>query len=123
MKILKEIINPNTVNLTNIQQGVLIDIKISPTPELAYETTNGSDQSVYARNTLRVLGLIKVGDNRAGLTDSGNMVISNFNLIDNSGNLTERGKTVYNNYKTQTKTEANPTDNSDGNMSDMDMNS
>jgi len=68
MVLLKEIINPNTVNLTNTQQGVLISIKISPTPEVAYQTTNGAQQLVYARNTLRMLGLIKVGDNKTVLS-------------------------------------------------------
>lgn len=105
MKLLQEIINPNTVNLTNTQQGVLIDIKISPTPEVAYESTNGSDQSVYARNSLRTLGLIKVGDNRAILTQIGEQVVLNYNLVDDANQLTDRGQQIYDSYKAQNKQE------------------
>jgi len=103
MKLLQEIINPNTVNLTNTQQGVLIDIKISPTPEVAYETTNGSDHSVYARNSLRTLGLIQVGDNRAALTPTGERVVVNYNLIDDTGQMTDRGQEIYTAYKAENK--------------------
>lgn len=107
MKLLQEIINPNTVNLTNTQQGVLIDMAISPTPEVAYETTNGSEQTVSARNTLRTLGLIKVGSNRAILTNNGHRAIVNFNLVDDAKQLTTRGQAVYDAYKKQTKTDQN----------------
>lgn len=98
MKLLNEIINPNTVNLTNTQQGVLTTIAISPTPEVAYEATNGADQSVYARSSLRTLGLIRVGDNKAALTPAGQQVIINYNLLDDTGQLTERGQEVINSF-------------------------
>lgn len=94
MKLLKEIINPNTINLTNTQQGVLITIAISPTPEVAYEATNGADQSVAARNFLRTLGLIRVGDNKTALTQSGNDVTVSYNLLNDTRQLTERGQEI-----------------------------
>lgn len=98
MKMLQEIINPNTVSLTDTQQGVLITIKMAPTPEVAFETTNGSQQSVVARTALRTLGLIKVGGNKTILTQNGQHVIVNYNLVDETGQLTERGTGVLNNY-------------------------
>jgi predicted methyltransferase len=101
MKILQEIINPNTVNLTNSQQGVLVIIKMSPTPEVAYESTNGSDQSVYARNSLRSLGLVRVGNNQAELTNDGHQVLINYNLTDDTGQLTDRGNEVLKAFSAQ----------------------
>lgn len=101
MRILQEIINPNTVNLTNTQQGVLITIRLSPTPEVAYQSTNGAQQLVYARNTLRMLGLIKVGGNKVVLTNTGNNVLVNYNLTDETGQMTERGQQIMGNYNKQ----------------------
>lgn len=98
MKLLQELINPNSVNLTNAQMGVLISIKISPTPEVAYESTNGSDKAVYARNSLRTLGLVQVGDNRVVLTQYGEQVLLNYNLVDDTGQMTDRGETEYNQF-------------------------
>ncbi len=99
MKLLQEIINPNTVNLTNTQMGVLIIVKLSPTPEVAYENTNGSEKSVYARNSLRTLGLLRIGNNKIILTPAGDQVILNYNLIDETGKMTERGQKEYDEYK------------------------
>ena len=101
MKLLQELINPNTVSLTNTQQGVLIVVKMSATPEVAYESTNGSDQTVYARSALRTLGLIKVGQNKTGLTQTGEQVLLNYNLTDETGQLTDRGVQVLDSYNKQ----------------------
>lgn len=98
MKLLQEIINPNTVNLTNTQQAVLIIIRTSPTPEVAYEATNGQGQSVAARNSLRSLGLVKVGGNKAIVTANGAQALINYNLVDESGQITESGTDILNSY-------------------------
>lgn len=104
MNILQEIINANTVNLTNTQQGVLVIIKTSPTPEVAYEATNGADHTVSARTSLRTLGLIKVGGNKAILTPTGEQVLLNYNLSDETGQMTDRGKQMIDSYNKQFKT-------------------
>lgn len=110
MKFLQEIINPNSINLTNNQMGVLITVKISPTPEVAFENTNGSEASVYARNSLRTLGLLRVGGNKVVLTPSGEQVLTNYNLVDETGQMTEHGQNEYNDYL-DNKTETDvPTD-------------
>lgn len=101
MSLLQELVNPNTVNLTNTQQGCLIIIKISATPEVAYESTNGKEQTVYARNTLRLLGLIKVGGNKTALTQTGEQVLINYNLTDETGQPTERGLQILDSYNKQ----------------------
>lgn len=118
MSILQEIINPNTVNLTNAQQGVLITIKLSPTPEVAYQSTNGAQQLVYARNTLRMLGLLRVGDNKTVLTDSGSQVLINYNLVDETGQLTQRGQQIMSNFNKQ----FNKPDDNNGQEDAMDVN-
>lgn len=116
MKLLQEIIDPNTVNLTVNQQGVLVIIKTSATPEVAYESTNGTEKSVYARNSLRMLGLIKLGINKAVLTQTGEQVLLNYNLSDETGQLTERGKTVITDFNKQNKKDVQPTETSDDNL-------
>jgi len=98
MKLLQEIINPNTISLTNTQMGVLITVKISPTREVAFENTNGSESSVYARNSLRTLGLLRVGGNKVALTPSGDQVLINYNLVDETGQMTEHGQKEYDDY-------------------------
>lgn len=101
MKLLQELINPATVSLTNTQQGCLIVIKMSATPEVAYESTNGSDQTVYARKALRTLGLVQIGGNKTALTQTGQQVLLNYNLTDETGQLTDRGTQVLDNYNKQ----------------------
>lgn len=117
MKFLQEMINPNSISLTNNQMGVLITVKISPTPEVAYENTNGSESSVYARNSLRTLGLLQVGSNKTALTPAGEQVLINYNLVDETGQMTDHGQQEYNDYvdnKTDTTdaedSATNPTD-------------
>jgi hypothetical protein len=94
MKLLQELVNPNSVSLTDTAQGVLVAIVSSPTPQVAFETTNGSEKSVASRNTLRSLGLVVVNGNRAALTKAGESVAVNYNLVDQSGKPTERGQAV-----------------------------
>lgn len=118
MSILQEIINPNTVQLTNAQQGVLITIKLSPTPEVAYQSTNGAQQIVYARNALRMLGLLRVGDNKTVLTDSGNQSLINYNLVDDTGQLTQRGQQIMSTYNKQ----FNKSDENNAEQDSTDMN-
>lgn len=98
MKLLQEIINPNTVSLTDTQQGVLIAIRVAPTPEVAFQTTNGAQALVVARQQLRSLGLIKIAGNKTALSPNGEQAVTNYNLVDETGQMTERGTAIINNF-------------------------
>lgn len=98
MKLLQELVNPNSVTLTDTAQGVLVAIASSPTPAVAFQTTNGADKSVSARNLLRSLGLIVVNGNQAALTRAGEQMALNYNLVDETGQPTERGEAVLSNF-------------------------
>lgn len=82
--------------LTDTQKLVLINVYASPTPEMAYDTVTGAPNIVAARNQLRSLQLIVVDDqnSRAGITDQGQVALSNNNLIDDTGEVTEEGNTL-----------------------------
>lgn len=82
---------PEAVILTSTQKGVLAVIYNTPTPETAFDTTNGNQALVTARSILERLGMIQVGGNRAVLTPSGKNAIVANNITDQSGELTEEG--------------------------------
>lgn len=91
MSIIKELLEPRTVMLTNIQKAVLAAVFNSPTPEAAFEAINGSPALVTARNILERLGLISIESTKASLTDEGNAAIVANNIADESGQLTDVG--------------------------------
>lgn len=82
--------------LTDTQKLVLVNVYAAATPEMAYDTVTGAPNLVAARNQLRASGLIVVDDqsSRAGITDQGQVALSNNNLIDDTGQLTEEGNTL-----------------------------
>jgi len=94
MTLLKELVNPNTIQLTNTQMGVLCIVKTSPTPEVAYENITGAENVVTATQMLYKLGIITITDNSAGLTQTGEEILMRYDLVDAGGQLTERGKNV-----------------------------
>lgn len=83
--------DPSSVMLTDTQKGVLAVIANSPTPEMAYETINGTPALVTARNLLEQLGLIRVGGNKAVLTQTGQQAVVANNIADETGQLTDEG--------------------------------
>lgn len=94
MKLLKELAAINSaVRLTDTQKSVLVSIYAAPTAETAYDTTTGSENVIQARQQLRGMGLINVDDSgqRAGITDAGQEMLVNNNLIDETGQLTDEG--------------------------------
>lgn len=85
-----------SVRLTNTQKSVLLGIYAAPTPELAYDATIGSENVAQAGKQLRSMGLINIDSNnsRAGVTDVGQEVLGNNNLIDDTGQVTEEGQQI-----------------------------
>jgi hypothetical protein len=93
MKLLQELVNPNTMTLTDTAQGVLVAIATAPTPQVGFETTNGSEKSVSSRNVLRSMGLVVVNGTAAALTRAGEEFAQSHDLV-MSGQPTERGQAV-----------------------------
>lgn len=83
-----------TARLTDTQKSVLLGVYAAPTPELAYESTIGSDNVAQAAQILRSMGLITIDSvgSRAGVTDDGQQSLTNINLIDDMGELTDEGQ-------------------------------
>jgi predicted methyltransferase len=94
MKLLNELVNPNTIQLTNTQMGVLCIIKTSPTPEVAYENITGTENVMSATQLLQKLGIVSINGNAAYLTQTGEEIVLKYDLVDETGKLTERGKGV-----------------------------
>lgn len=95
-----------TARLTDTQKSVLLGIYAAPTPEMAYDSTTGSENVAQAKNQLRSMGLINVDDrgHRAGVTDEGQQALANNNLIDDMGQLTDEGQQTLD-QQTQVKDE------------------
>ena len=94
MSIIKDSYNPQAVMLTATQKGILAILYNTPTPEAAFETTNGLPSLVTARNLLERLGLIRVGGNRAALTDAGQQAVVANNIVDETGQITDEGSAL-----------------------------
>ena len=92
MKLLMELISTGYLNLLDNQKLLLLIVKVSATPEQAFETIIGNDNLIAARNTLQKLNYISINNNQITLTDEGTSALTEFNLIDESGNLTDDGQ-------------------------------
>jgi hypothetical protein len=92
MKFLTEIMN-SAVLLNSIQKGILAIIHNSPTPQMAFEQTNGTEALYVQRIMLAKLGLITLSDATASLTQSGQAALIANNLIDEQGQLTQDAQT------------------------------
>lgn len=92
MNLIKEFLNPEAVQLTSLQKGVLATIATAATPEIAFETCNGVQSLVVARNILRTLGLVKINQGQLALTDQGQNALVTNNILDETGQLTEDGE-------------------------------
>lgn len=90
-KFLNEI-NGDTARLSDTERAVLAAIYNSPTPELAYDVSTGSQNVTYARDYLHKLGAIAISNNAIQLTDIGREMLVANNIIDDSNELTDDGK-------------------------------
>jgi len=81
-----------TVTLSSNQKRVMAKIVASPTPKVAGEEISGSQNLVAARDQLSKLGAIQSVDGEASLTDVGQRLAREENIIDDSGGLTPDGE-------------------------------
>lgn len=96
MKLLNELTDPNTIILSNTDKAVLASIFSSPTPELAFENTNGSENLIVSRNKLYKFTFIRLNSYQAITTDLGKTALVANNLIDETDQLTDEGAKLVN---------------------------
>ncbi len=85
--------------LTDTQKAILLLTHISETPQQAFETTSGTENSTRSRNLLQNLGMVTKDNKKLFLTKKGDDLLINYNLIDDMGELTELGIEILDNYK------------------------
>jgi hypothetical protein len=89
-----------TTRLTSHQQTVLAKIKSSPTPVTAFgEIAKGDHNLIKAKNMLADPQqfnppLIMVNGNQLSVSEAGEKMMKDENLIDDSGELTDQGKNL-----------------------------
>lgn len=76
------------VNLTETQKMVLVKTKSAPTEKVAYEEISYGQKTVAARDQLVDLELIEIEDGRARLTQSGEQLMKDESLLDDTGEIT-----------------------------------
>ena len=82
------------VTLTSNQKRVLAKIAASPTPKVAGEEVSGDQNLVGARDQLAHLGAIEFVAGEATMTDKGQQLAKDANLVDDSGQLTPDGEAL-----------------------------
>lgn len=85
-----------TIHLSDIQKEVMAKVKTAPTEQVAWEeisnTASEIDQNfAAARDMLGDLGLLTIGDGELSVTDKGEEVMKDENLVDEMGELTDEG--------------------------------
>lgn len=90
-----------SVLLNHHQRLVLLQIKLSETPALAYERVSGDEANIKSRDMLRRFGYIKLSEDRGEvvLTDKGTSALTRYGLIDDMGETTEVGQELIASYQ------------------------
>jgi hypothetical protein len=86
-----------TIHLSDIQKELLAKVKAAPNSIVAHElisntADNVDDNFVKAKETLKQLGIVKEIGNSIEITEKGLEVLTDENIIDESGELTEFGR-------------------------------
>jgi hypothetical protein len=81
-----------TVSLTANQKRVLAKIAAAPTPKVAGEEISGDQNLAGARDQLAHLGAIEFVAGEASMTDKGQQLARDSNVVDDSGQLTPDGE-------------------------------
>lgn len=95
-----------TLHLSDIQKEVLAKVKAAPNPQLAWEEISDAASNVdqnlaAARDVLGNLGLLMVGDGVLEVTEKGEEVMKDSNLLDDMGELTDDAQQFINKREPQ----------------------
>lgn len=88
-----ENVDYKTYRFTDIEKGILLLIKVSPTPTTAYEYTMGEFSFKAARDKLKRLEYINVFEGKANLTPMGEEALENESLYYNN-EITKYGEEI-----------------------------
>lgn len=91
MNLINEKRTLTTVRLTDNQKKVMTRIVSSATEKLAAQEISKGRKFITARDILDKLGMIDFRDGSAMLTDQGEQLMKDYNLIDDMGELTDEG--------------------------------
>lgn len=83
-----------SVSLTSNQKRVLAKIAASPTPRVAGEEISGNQNLAAARDDLAKLGAIEFVGGEASMTDKGQQLARDENIVDDGGQLTQDGEAL-----------------------------
>lgn len=92
MSLLETINNPNAIFLSNTQKLALAAVISAPTTQMAYESISKNQQMIAARNFLVRIGALASSVGSAKLTETGNDIAMNHNIVDQTGQLTDDAK-------------------------------
>lgn len=92
--LLKELVNPNTTVLNDTQKAILLTTHVAPTDRVAFDNTSSSLNLAKARDSLRALNMLLVGDGAQQLTDTGREMLKYHNLIDDTDAVTDDGQAI-----------------------------
>lgn len=82
----------SSLRLTKEQSALLVKIKQAATPHLAKAETENGQKAIVAAGILKDLGAIEIDENGASVTSSGEKVLKDEGLVDDSGSLTPVAK-------------------------------
>lgn len=82
----------NTIRLTNNQKRVIARIAAAPTAKVASEKISSDQNIITARNELMKLGLITFNPSQATITNKGQLIAQQENILDDTGQLTPEGE-------------------------------
>lgn len=83
-----------TVTLTSNQKRVLAKILASPTPKVAGKEISGDQNLIAARDQLMKLGAIEYVAGEASVTEKGQQLAQEENVVDQNGQLTPDGQAL-----------------------------
>jgi hypothetical protein len=84
----------STVTLTTTQKRVIAKTLASPTPKVAGEAISGDENMITARDQLAKLGVIEYIGGEVNITEKGQALAKDENIIDDSGQLTDDGNAL-----------------------------
>ena len=84
-----------SATLTDTQKKIMVIIRASTTPRIAFENTNNDPNMIAARDALKQMNLIDVVGSEVALNDTGIQTMRDEGLTDESGELIQGVKEKY----------------------------
>ena len=99
MKLSRILSEQAELSLSNTQKYILLAIKISQTPLLAFERVTDNESENIASEMLNNYNYINIYNEEAHLTDKGEEALISYGLTDETGEPTEMGQQIVDDYE------------------------